>query len=242
MKLLTEAKGAGVDTILDLTTIDLGRDVPLVQQVAPKVDINIIVATGIWLNTPMYVERMMDADQLAEVMARDIQVGIADTGVKAGAIKVATEPTMDSTNEVILRAAARAHRGTGAPISTHTYPRNKTGLTQQDVFASEGVDLGRVVIGHSGDSEDVEYLSALIRRGSYIGMDRFGIERLLPDDKRIAVVARMCEMGHANKMVLSHDTNCWFDTMPPDLKAQQMPLWTYQHITKDIIPCSRNRA
>ena len=68
--------------------------------------------------------------------------------------------------ERILRASAKAHRATGVPISTHTAAAHKVGLLQQDVFESEGVDLGRVVIGHSGDSDDVEYLTTLMKRGS----------------------------------------------------------------------------
>ena len=143
---LNEAKASGVDTMLDLTTIDLGRNIPLLQRVAADAQVNIIVATGVWIRPPHYIQNM-EVEPLAELFVHDVERGIAGTGVKAGAIKVASEPVVDAVNEKVLRAAARAHRATGVPISTHTYVRNKTGLTQQDVFADEGVDLGRVVIG-----------------------------------------------------------------------------------------------
>lgn len=233
--LLRGGKAAGIDTILELTTVDLGRDIPRLKQIADRVDMNIIVATGIWMNPPMYIRRQ-EPDKLAEMFTHDIVNGIAGTGVRAGAIKVATEPAMDEVNEKILRGAARAHRQTGVPISTHTLPRNKTGLAQQDVFASEGVDLRRVVIGHSGDSNDIEYLEAIIRRGSSIGMDRFGIETPLTTAQRVEIIATLCKRGHAGKMVLSHDANCYMDIFPPASRPGRMANWNYFHIHKNVIP------
>ena len=238
---LNDAKASGVDTILDLTTVDLGRNIPLLQRVAQHVNLNIIVATGVWMRPPHHLLRM-DADALAELFVRDVVEGIAGTGVRAGAIKIASEPVVDASNETMLRAAARAHRKTGAPISTHTYVRNKTGLTQQDIFGSEGVDLSRVVIGHSGDSEDLDYLRAIINKGSFIGMDRFGLERMLVTDRRIEVVAKMCELGHADRMVLSHDANCWMESLDPGARAQAMPNWHYLHIHRDIVPALLQRG
>ncbi len=235
VQLLERAKAGGVDTILDLTTVDLGRDIPRLKQIAERVDLNIIVATGIWMNPPMYI-RSQDADKLADMFTHDIVKGIAGTGIRAGAIKVATEPAMDEVNEKILRGAARAHRRTGVPISTHTLPRNRTGLSQQDVFESEGVDLRRVVIGHSGDSDDIDYLETIIRRGSYIGMDRFGIETPLTTAQRVATIAKLCQRGHADKMVLSHDANCFMDMLPAAYRSDRMPNWNYFHIHSNVVP------
>ena len=170
---LNEAKANGVDTILDLTTIDLGRDIARLKEVADHVDLNMIVATGLWLDAPRSITRL-SPEGMADLFIHDIEEGIGDTGVKAGAIKVASEPVVDGPNAQILKAAAMAHRKTGVPISTHTFVRNASGLAQQNVFERAGVDLSRVVIGHTGDSEDLEYIEAVVKRGSYIGMDRFG--------------------------------------------------------------------
>jgi phosphotriesterase-related protein len=101
--------------------------------------------------------------------------------------------------------------------------RHAAASLQQDVFEEEGVDLSRVVIGHSGDSDDIEYLTSIIKRGSYIGMDRFGLDVFLPTEKRVETVVKLCELGHADRMVASHDTNCFMDTIPPTVKAQRMP-------------------
>lgn len=236
-----ELKANGIDTIVDLTTVDLGRDVQMVREVARQVDLNIVMATGVWRFPPRFFERR-NPDPIADLFVMDIESGMAATDVRAGIIKLATEPTVDELNETMLRAGARAHRRTGVPISTHTDVKTRSGLAQQDVFESEGIDLSRVVIGHSGDSDDIEYLTSIMKRGSYIGMDRFGLDFFLPTEKRIETVAALCAMGYAGQMVLSHDTNCFMDTIPRDRRLERMPNWHFLHITNDILPALRQKG
>ena len=228
----------GVKTLVDLTPGDW-RDIPFVQEVVRRTGIQIIVATGIYYDVPRYF-RSRSADHAAELFVHDIQEGIADTGVKAGIIKCAAdEAGIDEQVEKMLRAAARAHRATGVPISTHTHAASQVGLKQQDIFEAEGVDLSRVIIGHSGDSEDIDFLRRLIDRGSYIGMDRFGLDMLLPTDKRVATIARLCELGYAEKMVISHDASCYFDWYEKDLMRQAAPNWHFSFIPEVVIPALR---
>lgn len=236
---LAEAKAAGVRTIVDLTTVDLGRDVPFVAEVAQRSGMQVIVATGIWWQPPRYVDSHTP-DQVAELFIRDIEQGCQATGIRAGIIKCATdEAGVTRPIETVLRAAARAHRATGVPISTHTYAAGRMGLEQQRIFREEGVDLSRVVIGHSGDSEDFDYLSELIDAGSTIGMDRFGLQRLLPTDRRVAVIAELCRRGRADSMVLAHDTNCVSDWIEPQVMEERLPDWRFTHIPRDVVPALR---
>jgi phosphotriesterase-related protein len=180
---------------------------------------------------------------IADMFVRDIQEGIADTGVKAGILKCATdEPGLTPGVERVLRATAQAHRRTGVPISTHTHARKRVGLDQQRVFREEGVDLSRVVIGHSGDTTDLDYLEQLIANGSYLGMDRFGIDTILSFEDRVDTVVRMCERGHAGKMVLSHDASCFMHWLPERLVPSFLPRWHYLHIHNDVIPALKARG
>lgn len=248
---LDALKAAGVDTIVDLTVIGLGRYIPRIARVAAGTDLNIVVATGIYTynDVPFFYHyrgpgTMLDGPEImADMFVRDIESGIADTGIKAGILKCATdEPGVTPGVERVLRAVANAHRRTGAPISTHTHAGTRRGLEQQRIFEEEGVDLSRVVIGHSGDSTDLGYLEELIAAGSYLGMDRFGIDLILPFEERVNTVAAMCERGHADKMVLSHDANCYFDALPGDLSSVAAPNWHYLHIHNDVIPALRQRG
>lgn len=248
---LNELKASGVDTIVDLTVIGLGRYIPRIVRIAAATDLNIVVATGVYTynDVPFFFHyqgpgTILDGPEImTDMFVRDIQQGIADTGVKAAILKCATdEPGMTPGVERVLRAVAQAHRQTGVPISTHTHAATRRGLEQQRIFSDEGVDLSRVVIGHSGDTTDIDYLEELIANGSYIGMDRFGLDVYLPFEDRVSTVARMCERGHADKMVLSHDASCYFDALPEAILPVALPNWHYLHIHNDVIPALTARG
>jgi phosphotriesterase-related protein len=240
---LNELKAGGIDTIVDLTVLGIGRNIARIATVQADTDLQILVATGLYtFNEVPHVIHIRGlsypggaAALLTEMFVGDITGGIAGTGVRAAILKCATdEQGVTPDVDLVLRAVARAQRATGVPISTHTHARTKRGLEQQDVFESEGVDLSRVVIGHSGDTTDLAYLEEIMRRGSFIGMDRFGIDPILSFDDRVATVATLCERGHADQMVLSHDAACFID-LSPNIRAH-LPNSHYLHITRDVIP------
>jgi phosphotriesterase-related protein len=240
-----------VDTIVDLTVIGLGRYVPRIEQIARQTKINIIVATGVYTYhaAPNYFHFrgpgtvLGGPELMVEMFVRDINDGIAETGVKAGILKCATdEPGVTKDVERILRATAQAHRQTGVPISTHTHAATRVGLEQQRIFREEGVDLTRVVIGHSGDTTDLGYLEELVGNGSYIGMDRFGIDTILSFEDRVKTVAAMCRRGHAGKMVLSHDAACYNHWLPERPLPMILPRWHYLHIHNDVIPALKQQG
>jgi phosphotriesterase-related protein len=243
---LNELKSRGVDTIVDLTVVGLGRYLPRIARIAAATGLNIVVATGLYTynDVPMFFHYrgpgapLGGPEPMIEMFVRDIEHGIADTGIKAAILKCATdEPGVTPGVERVLRAVAAAHRQTGVPISTHTHAASRRGLEQQAIFAEEGVDLTRVVIGHSGDTTDIGYLEELIGAGSYLGVDAF-----LSTEERVDTVATMCERGHADKMVLSHDASCYFDALPEATLHVALPNWHYLHIHNDVIPALKARG
>ncbi|NBP86097.1 MAG: phosphotriesterase [Mycobacteriaceae bacterium] len=248
---LNALKAAGVDTIVDPTVIGLGRYIPRIQRVAARTELQIVVATGVYTynDVPMYFHfsgpgtALNGPEPMVDMFVRDITEGIADTGVRAGILKCATdEPGLTVGVERVLRAVAQAHRATGVPITTHTHAGTRRGLEQQRVFAEEGVDLSRVIIGHSGDTTDVDYLEELIAAGSYLGMDRFGLDNILSFEDRVDTVARLCERGHAAKLVLAHDASCYIDWLPEAALPVVLPNWHYLHIHNDVLPALRARG
>lgn len=248
---LSDLHQAGISTIVDLTVVGLGRDLPLVQEVVSQVDLNVVVATGLYTynDLPHYFDyrsaqfRPSGTDVLDELFLSDVEEGIAGTGVRPGILKCATdEPGLTPGVERVLRAVARVHRATGLPISTHTHAPTRRGLDQQRVFTEEGVDLSRVVIGHSGDSTDLDYLRALMEAGSVIGMDRFGVDAYCPTEQRVETVAALCREGWSKQMVLSHDAACHMDWFDEGMIAATQPNWHYLHITRDVIPMLTERG
>lgn len=248
---LSALEASGVGAIVDLTVLGLGRHIPRIVRVARSTGLRIIVATGLYTynDLPMFFHfrgpgtPLGGPEPMVEMFVRDIEEGIAGTGVRAAILKCATdEPGVTPGVDRVLRAVARAHRATGVPISTHTHARTRRGLDQQRILAEEGVDLSRVVIGHSGDTTDLGYLEELIANGSYLGMDRFGVEPFLAFEERVRVVAEMCERGHAGRMVLSHDASSFMDWLPAEVVREGMPRWHFGHITSDVLPALRERG
>ena len=246
----SELKAAGIDTILDPTAIGLGHYIPRIATIANRIDLNIIVATGMYTFDilPFYFRRRTPGsgpggvDPMVEMFVRDITQGIADTGIKAGVLKCATDlPGVTEGVERVLRAVAQAYRRTGAPITTHTHTASERGLEQQAIFRDEGVDLSRVIIGHSGDSDDLDYLMKLIDGGSILGMDRFGIDHYQPTAKRVEVVAELCRRGLADRMVLSYDASCHLDWIPGEVPPS-LGHWSYLHISRDVLPALRENG
>ena len=220
-----DAAAEGVRTFVDVTTIDLGRDLTVIREVAQQSEIHIIVATGIWLDIPRSVVRGVTPDQLAKAFIRDIEVDLEGTGIKAGIIKVATsEEGVTPGNEIVLRAAARASNATGVPISTHTAALARVGNDQVAIFLEEGVDLRRVYIGHSNDSDDLEYLAGLVRQGCFLGMDRYPGGRLggLQWEERTQVVKRLVDMGLAEQVTMSHDDAISYLLLPEENEARRV--------------------
>ncbi|WP_019073044.1 phosphotriesterase family protein [Streptomyces hokutonensis] len=238
---------AGVSTLVDCTVIGLGRDVARVARVNEQVDLNIVAATGIYTlaDIPDFFRYhgpgtvLGGPEGMTELFVRELTEGIADTGIRAAFLKCAVENELTPGVERVMRAVAQAHLRTGAPITVHTSAVARTGLDAQRVLREEGVDLGAVVIGHSGDTADLDYLRELVDNGSYLGLDRFGLDILLPEDERVTTVAALAREGLAERMVLSHDASCHVDWFPPGVREQIAPNWHHTHLHDQVLPALR---
>lgn len=245
---LTELFDLGIRTVVDLTVPGLGRDIELVAEVAERSPVHLVASTG-WYTPnvlPTFFQfhgpgRTIDrADPLVDVFLRDITDGIAGTAVRANMLKVMTD--IDGiTPDVgrVMAAAAIAHGETGVPITTHSHPASRNGLQQQAFLAARGVAAERIIIGHSGDTDDLDYLRALMDNGSTIGMDRFGMEHVLPDERRVRAVVALLEQGYADRMVLSHDAAFYSHVTTPSWRAFNAPRWRMDTISRHVLPALR---
>lgn len=242
---LVDLKAVGIDTIMDPTVLGLGRYIPRIQRIAEQVELNIIVGTGLYTydEVPHQFEHqgpglLVDMPEpLTAMFVKDITEGIADTGVRAGLLKCAIEHRgLTPGVERVMRAVGQAHVETGTPITVHTNPAAETGLVAQKVLGEEGVDLSKVIIGHSGDTNDVDYLCKVADAGSMLGMDRFGLDLFNPMEQRISTIIELVRRGYVESITLAHDANCYIDYFSPDAKHQAAPNWHFRHISEDVIP------
>ena len=156
-------------------------------------------------------------------------------------IKVMTGPAGWTPDVVrVMTAAATAHARTGV---THHDPlgpaRPATAWSSRHSSRSAASRRTGSSIGHCGDTEDLDYLRELMDHGSTIGMDRFGMEHVLPDDRRVATVLRLLELGYAERMVLSHDAAVDSHVTPPAWRAREAPNWHMATISNRILPMLR---
>jgi phosphotriesterase-related protein len=238
----------GIHTIVDPTVWGLGRYIPRVQRIAAQTPVNIIVATGLYVYEELpqqYAYRgpglLLDIPEpLVTDFVTDLTEGITDTGVKAAFLKCCMETAEPTPGvERIARAVARAHLETGAPITVHTSGPQQSGRTAVRIFREEGVDLTKVMIGHAGDSNDLDYLTELAGQGVLLGMDRFGLDLFNPGTERVKTIIALATRGYAGSMVLAHDANCFIDyfgAAHDAARAAAAPNWHYEHISDDVLP------
>jgi phosphotriesterase-related protein len=246
---LTALTRRGGQTIADPTVLGLGRDIHRIRRIAAATTLNIIVATGLYTYSqlPFYFNHRHPGtdgiDPMTEMFVKDITTGIANTPVKAAFLKCAIDKQgMTPGVERVMRAVCQAHRQTGAPITVHTHPQSETGLLVLKVLREEGADLAKVVLGHSGDTTDLNYLATLADAGCLLGMDRFGMDMVISFEQRVDTVAALCARGYAGSMVLSHDASCDLDWYEPEPISAVAPNWHFEHIFDDVLPALRDRG
>lgn len=207
---MKQLKTAGISTIVDPIPMELGRKVDFMQDVSQSSGVNIVCATGLYTDQgrfrgfPQYFASKT-IEELEQIFVTEIEEGIGPRKIKPGVIKCATGPHNISKNEdKALRAAARAARETGIPITTHTTD-GTMGPAQLDIFEEEGLDLRRVTVGHCSDSADLNYHVSMLQRGAYIGFDRLGLETWVDDKTKIGIIAALVGMGFTSQIVFSHD-------------------------------------
>lgn len=207
-----ELLDAGFKTFVDPCPIELGRDPELYAEIAQRSGMQIVCTTGFYTQhngwgLPVYWHAR-DPEEIAELYVQELTEGIAGTGgIRAGAIKAATGVEVTGPETRCLTGAALAQREVGCAIITHT-ENSKNGDVQQDLFADGGAELGRVLIGHQDEQTDVASIRKLAERGTFVGIDRIGLEIIAPDERRADHVAALVREGYTSQLCLSQDHIC----------------------------------
>ena len=210
------AKAYGVQTIVDATPNECGRDVKFLKEVSEKIGVNIVCATGYYFEgegaSAYFKFRNALGDGLKEIyelMLREVTEGIDDTGIKAGIIKLASSKNVITDYErMFFKAAAKVQKETGAHIITHTQ-EGTMGQEQAELLIAEGADPKRIMIGHMCGNTDIKYAAKVLEKGVYIGFDRFGLEGFIgcpTDREREALAVSLLALGYEDKIMFSHDT------------------------------------
>lgn len=240
-------KELGGKTILDPTCIGIGRD-PLAQRRISKASgINIVAGTGYYVRhgRPAGVDDM-SAEQVADVIVRDVTVGIDDTGIRSGFIGeigiTDNSETVTKEDETVLRGAARAQARTGVPLSIHLC--DPLGDRVLDIVEEEGGHLDGTLLCHMNHTQDDHmYQVRLAKRGVRLGYDNIGIDWYFPgtdfqcpsDEEQARAIVRLLDAGFADQILLSSDVFI-------KMQLQHYGGFGYAHVLENFLPRLRRHG
>ena len=239
VKDLTRAHIEGVDTIVEVSPLDLGREVSLMKEVSERSGVQFICCTGCWLDIPRSFWGRTP-EFIAALWTREIESGIDGTGIKAGIIKVATSDLISENEELMLRSANKTHLRTGVPITTHTPAQSRIGEEQVRILKEEGVDPHQIYIGHINNTPDKEYHRELARLGVWLGWDinnPFGRPHLPSWEKMTDYLKELLDEGLGSNLMLSHDWNVVITRLAsPGFPSREENPDGYLWLTRKVIP------
>lgn len=245
----------GVQTVVDPTPNECGRNPELLKEISELTGIQIICATGFYYEgegaTPYFKFRQQlgtAEKDIYRMFITELTEGIEGTGIKPGVIKTASSKgVITEYEQMFFRAAAKAQIETGAVILTHTQ-EGTMGPEQAELLLENGADPKKVVIGHMCGNTNPDYHKEVLKKGFYIAFDRFGLQGIVGapnDDDRIETLVSLIKDGYASQIMLSHDTVNFWMGRPPELPAPLEALmsnWHPSHLFENILPKLRDRG
>ena len=210
----------GLNTFIDCTPINIGRDIELLKRVADRSEVNILCSTGFYYTVESVLYNS-SAQRLCEYMVTDAR------NINAAIIKCAVEnETISDFHEKLLRATAQANLQTGLPIVMHTNARNKNGIRALEIVLSEGVDPKAVTVGHLSDTNDMEYVKSIASYGCYIGLDRIVDNSPQYAFEKEQSILELCKAGYEDQILLAHDAQ-FFNGFNAEYKIIERPRLSY---------------
>ncbi|MBU3915562.1 phosphotriesterase-related protein [bacterium] len=244
-----QLKDLGLRSYVDATANDGGRSPEVYQEISEKTGVQVICSTGYYYegegSAAYWKFRATLGDiqeELHELFMKEITVGIRDTGIKAGVIKVgSSKDVITDYEKTVFTAAARAQKETGVPIITHTQ-EGSMGPEQARFLIEAGADPKRIQIGHMSDNLDMDYQRKTLESGVYVSWDRMGLQGLAGcpmDEQRYPVMVDLIKQGYGNRLMISHDFIINWLGRPLNIPEGFLPLianWNPFHLFQNIIP------
>jgi phosphotriesterase-related protein len=249
VEVLNQLKALGLATYVDATPNDGGRNPEVYKEISEKTGINIVCSTGYYFEGEgsssywNFRNSLGDvSEEIYELFMQEVTVGIQDTGIRAGVLKVgSSKGEITDYEKMMFTAAARVQQETGVPIITHTQ-EGSMGPEQAEFLISQGADPAKIQIGHMSDNLDIDYQMKTLEQGVYVSWDRMGLQGIAGcpmDEERYSAIIDLIKKGFANKLMISHDCILNWLGRPLNLPEEVFPLianWHPSHLFNNIIP------
>ena len=243
----------GYRTLVDATPNECGRDPLFLKEVSERSGLQIICASGYYLESagaPNYFKNFGNYGhnmeyEMYDLFTTEVNVGIGNTGIRSGVLKVATSKNVITDYEAaLIRAAGRVAAEQEVPILTHTQDATM-GIEQAQLLFEQRVPPEKIMIGHSCDSTDMDYLLRLADTGVYIGFDRWGLQGYwgTPTDRvRVAIFLGLIRAGYVKQLMCSHDVSFTMFGKKPGLLDPLLANWNCTYFTQTIVPYLREHG
>ena len=253
---MKKATDYGVNTIVDATTNECGRNVRFLQRLSRETGVNIICSTGYYYEEESafaywkFRQKFTNIeDEIFEMYVQELTKGIEGTDIKAGVIKLASSKNrITEIEEAFFNAAARAQKETGAVIITHTQS-GTMGKEQAQLLIGKGADKKKIAIGHMCGNTDIEYHKSVLGQGVYLNLDRFGLQGKLfgtpTDEERVDLIEKLIALGYEDKILVGHDTvnvQLGRENIMNDIMKEAMKDANLGTLGKKVIPIMEKRG
>lgn len=209
---------SGIDTVVDLTPIGLGRKASDTAELSRRTGVNVVLATGIhrkahypaghWVHS-------LAVDDLADLMVTDLETGIDErdwqgprplpTEVRAGIIKLgASYHVVQSVERRWFEAGAQAAVRTGVPVAVHAEV-GTAGHEILDLLEAGGVPPNRVMLAHMDRNLDPGLHAEIASRGAFLGYDTIGRTKYHSDAAVLQLITAVQALGHGGQVLLGTD-------------------------------------
>ena len=210
-------KSNGGGTIVDATTIGIGRNPTALTRISRESGVNIVMGAGYYVESAQIdAVRNMDEQAIQENIIKELTVGVDDTEIKAGIIgEIGCTWPLEDNERKVLRAAAKAQAKTGAAILIHPGRHQEAPKEILEELNKAGANLSRVIMGHLDRTVDsLAVLSEIADYGCVLEWDLFGVEISyyqpadfdMPNDvQRLDYIRSMMDKGISDRIVLAQD-------------------------------------
>ncbi len=211
-------KSLGGKCIVDATAFDYGREPEIVQRLSMETGIHVLGTAGfnksfLWdaiipsrgITYNQWISES-SIDDLTNFVIEEVERGMNGTDIKAGQVKFGTGYNSIKPLEIkTIRAVARAHLATGAPIHAHT-EAGTMALEQMAYLREEGISLDCISFGHMDRNPDTYMHLKVAETGAYLCFDGIGKVKYGPESQRIACILELFKRGYGNQVLVSGDT------------------------------------
>ncbi|MGI5289927.1 phosphotriesterase family protein [Nonomuraea polychroma] len=214
----TMVRSSGIDAVVDLTPIGLGRRPAALAKLAADAGLHVVAATGYHRSAhypAWHWAREVSGDVLLDVVLTDLTIGIderdwagprpAPTTVRAGIVKLgASYQRITAEEDRWFRAGAEAALRTGVPVAVHC----ETGTAAHEILdrlTGLGLPAPRILLCHTDRNPDLELHRELATRGAYLVYDTVGRIKYGPDSRILDLIEGMAAAGLADHICLGTD-------------------------------------